>query len=197
MADRTPIATKNLDSYGHAPLPWSRPRDLFAAVIFLPTTFLGTTRPDGRPHASGIGALWIDGDIYFTSGPGTRKSRNLAANPACTISKRLATIDIVLEGEAVRVTDGPTLERVAGAAGRAAGRCRSKATPSWPRTAPRAPARRPGTSTASRSTPPSGTPRPSRTARRAGASRCEGRGDGCFTAFKIRPPLPCDSTVVL
>ena len=113
MADRTPIETKNLDSYGNAPLPWSRPRDLFAAVIFLPATFLGTTRPDGRPHAAGIGALWIDGDIYFTSGPGTRKSRNLAANPACTIAARLATIDIVLEGEAVRVTDGPTLERVA------------------------------------------------------------------------------------
>jgi hypothetical protein len=114
MTDRTPIETKNLDIYGNAPLPWSRPHDLFAAVIFLPhTTFLGTVRPDGRPHAAGIGAIWLDGDIYFTSGPGTRKSRNLAANPACTISAKLATIDIVLEGEAVRVTDGPTLERVA------------------------------------------------------------------------------------
>ncbi len=114
MADRTPIETKNLDIYGDAPLPWSRPRDLFAALIFLPhTTFLGTVRLDGRPHAAGIGAVWLDGDIYFTSGPGARKSRNLAANPACTISTRLATIDIVLEGEAVRVTDGLTLERVA------------------------------------------------------------------------------------
>ena len=113
MADRTPIETKNLDMYGNAPLPWSRPRDHFAALIFLPATFLGTMRPDGRPHAAVIGALWIDGDIYFTSGPGTRKSRNMAANPACTIAMRLATIDIVLEGEAVRVTDGPTLERVA------------------------------------------------------------------------------------
>ena len=114
MADRTPIDTKNLDIYGNAPLPWSRPHDLFAAVIFLPhTTFLGTTRPDGRPHAAGIGAVWLDGDIFITSGPGTRKSRNLAANPACTISAKLATIDIVFEGEAVRVTDGPTLERLA------------------------------------------------------------------------------------
>ena len=171
MADRTPTETKNLDIYGNAPLPWSRPHDLFAAVIFLPgTTFLGTTRPDGRPHAAGIGALWLDGDIYFTSGPGTRKSRNLAANPACTISARLATIDIVLEGEAVRVTDGPTLERLAA-------RCREGG---WPvqvegdaftaRTAPRAPARRPGTCTALRSILPSGSPLRSRTARRAGDS---------------------------
>src|SRR5215218_217676 len=103
MANRPPSGTKNLDSYGNAPLPWSRPRDLCAAGIFLPATFLGTTRPDGRPHAAGIGALWLDGDIYFTSGPGTRKSRNLATNPAGTIFARLATIDRVLEGGAVRV----------------------------------------------------------------------------------------------
>ena len=113
MADRTPIATKNLDIYGHAPLPWSRPRDLLAATVFLPASFLGTTRPGGRPHAAVIGALWTDGDIYFTSGPGTRKSRNLAANPACTISTRLERIDLVLEGEASRVTDQATLEAVA------------------------------------------------------------------------------------
>jgi Pyridoxamine 5'-phosphate oxidase len=76
--------------------------------------FLGTVRPDGRPHAAGIGALWEDGELYFTSGAGTRKARNLAANPACTISVKLEGIDLVLEGEATRVTDGPTLERLAG-----------------------------------------------------------------------------------
>jgi hypothetical protein len=37
----------------------------------------------------------------------------LAANPACTISTRLATIDLIFEGMAVRVIDGPTLERAA------------------------------------------------------------------------------------
>jgi hypothetical protein len=62
----------------------------------------------------GIGAVWHDGDLYFTSGPATRKSRHLAANPACTISTALKGIDLVLEGTATRVTDVPTLERVAG-----------------------------------------------------------------------------------
>lgn len=47
------------------------------------------------------------------SGPGTRKSRNLAANPICTIAAALRGIDLVFEGEATRVTDGPTLERLA------------------------------------------------------------------------------------
>ncbi|MGH2584343.1 MAG: pyridoxamine 5'-phosphate oxidase family protein, partial [Dehalococcoidia bacterium] len=60
-----------------------------------------------------VGTFWLDGDLYFTSGLGTRKSRNLAANPACTISVGLEGIDLVLEGEAVRVTDRATLEEAA------------------------------------------------------------------------------------
>jgi hypothetical protein len=114
MTNRTPVLTKNLDIYGHVPLPWSRPHDILAAGVFFGRpAFLGTVRPDGRPHAAGIGAIWLDGEVYFTSGAGTCKSRNLAANPACTISAGLATIDIVFEGEAARVTDEPTLEQVA------------------------------------------------------------------------------------
>jgi hypothetical protein len=75
--------------------------------------FLGTTRPDGRPHVAAVGALWVDGDFYIVSGAETRKSRNLASNPACTIAVGLEGIDLALEGEALRVTDRPTLERVA------------------------------------------------------------------------------------
>ena len=114
--NQTPIAVKNLDRYGSDALPWSRPRDLLAAGPPQPGTsfFLGTSRPDGQPHAASVGALWLDGDLYFTSGPETRKSRNLAANPVCTIAVGLEGIDLVLEGEATRVTDRPTLERVAG-----------------------------------------------------------------------------------
>jgi Pyridoxamine 5'-phosphate oxidase len=115
MTDREPVETTNLDRYGDAPLPWSRPRDLLRATPAGEhiTFFLGTTRPDGRPHAAGIGALWLDDHLYFTSGPATQKARNMAANPACTISIALEGVDLVLEGEATRVTDQPTLERVA------------------------------------------------------------------------------------
>jgi Pyridoxamine 5'-phosphate oxidase len=113
MPDRQPIEITNLDRYGDAALPWSRPHDILAAGPLDGTTFfLGTVRPDGRPHAAGIGAVWFDGDLYFPSGRGTRKSRNLAANPACTISVRLEGIDVVLEGEASTVDDPATLERV-------------------------------------------------------------------------------------
>jgi hypothetical protein len=113
MSTREPLDTTNLDIYGSDPLPWSRPRDLLAGAQRVDrhtTFFLGTVRPDGRPHAAGIGAVWHDGDFYIVTGPGTRKGRNLAANPACTISASLEGIDMVFEGEASRVTDTPTLE---------------------------------------------------------------------------------------
>jgi Pyridoxamine 5'-phosphate oxidase len=115
MSDRAPIETTNLDIYGHEALPWSRPNDALEGLPLTANTtwFLGTVGTDRQPHAAGVGALWDAGDIYFTSGPGTRKSKHLAANPACSISVRLPGIDLVFEGSAARVTDKPTLERIA------------------------------------------------------------------------------------
>ncbi|HEX3211894.1 MAG TPA: pyridoxamine 5'-phosphate oxidase family protein [Actinomycetota bacterium] len=115
MTERAPVDATNLDRYGDPELPWSRPRDLLEAGPPGPeiTFFLGTAGAVGRPHAAGVGALWADEGLYFTAGPGTKKARNLAANPACTISVKLEGIDMVFEGEASRVTDGPTLERLA------------------------------------------------------------------------------------
>ena len=103
---------KNLDIYGDEPIPWSR------AVEQLETGsaksfWLATVRPDGRPHVAGVGALWVDGKLYFTSGPKTRKSRNLAQNPACVFSVALPNLDLVIEGTAARVTDEDTLQRLA------------------------------------------------------------------------------------
>lgn len=114
MTDREPTETINLDIYGHEPFSWSRPRRALEATGKANDTwFLGTAGSDGRPHAAGVGALWHDGQLYFTSGPGTRKSKNLAANPAASIAVRLADIDLVFEGTTSRVTDRPTLDAVA------------------------------------------------------------------------------------
>jgi hypothetical protein len=114
MTDLAPAETTNLDRFGNADIPWSRPRDILASGVLWPDiiAFLGTVRPDGRPHSAGLGIIWVDGDLYFTSSPSTRKARNLAANPDCTISVRLPGIDLVLEGEASRVTDQAFLEEV-------------------------------------------------------------------------------------
>jgi hypothetical protein len=109
------METTNLDIYGHDPLPWSRARDAMAANPGAGVTyFLGTTNADGTPHAAGVGAVWADDTLWLVTGPGTRKARNLAATPQCTLSCRLPDIDMVLEGHAARVTDGATLERIVG-----------------------------------------------------------------------------------
>src|SRR6202020_437214 len=108
------METKNLDIYGSAPIPWSRARDALAASHGPGFTFfLGTVRADATPHAAGLGAVWADDTMWFVTGPRTRKARNLAANPACTISCRLPGIDVVLEGRAERVSDAEALERLA------------------------------------------------------------------------------------
>jgi hypothetical protein len=66
MSDRQPNDTTNLDIYGDPPLPWSRAHEALAVGAHSLTTtfFLGTVRPDGRPHAAGIGVAWheVDGD---------------------------------------------------------------------------------------------------------------------------------------
>jgi len=105
-------AVKNLDIYGDAPLEWAR------AVKQLEDTtsdqhrtcWLATTDPDGRAHIAGVGALWVDDKFYFTSSPGARKSRNLAADARCAMSVGLGDIDLVVEGTASKVTDQATLD---------------------------------------------------------------------------------------
>jgi hypothetical protein len=61
-----------------------------------------------------VGAVWDQDKVYVVSGPGTRKSRNLAENPVYSIAASLSgPIDAVIEGTAERVTDDAALQRLA------------------------------------------------------------------------------------
>jgi hypothetical protein len=119
MTDHAPSETTNLGRAEDTAIAWSRVRDVLTAPSppdhpggYFPS-YLGTVRPDGRPHATGVGVRWYDGALYFLSGPGTRKSRNLAANPACTIAVRLPDgLDLVLDGEAAPIDDPAILDAV-------------------------------------------------------------------------------------
>src|SRR5215217_262013 len=113
MRHPEPAQMINLDRYGNDAIPWSHVVDALGAGT--PEAVLGTSRPDGRPHAAAVGSICVDGLRYVVSGPGARKSRNLAANPACTLTVKLPGIDVVFEGEAERVTDPEELERIAAA----------------------------------------------------------------------------------
>jgi hypothetical protein len=113
MAGRDPVEVKNLDIYANAPLEWQRVLDALADPPPQLTHFISTVRPDGRPHTTGVGAMYDDGDYYVVTGPNTRRAKNLAGNSACTLAVQLKGVDLVFEGTAARVTDGATLERLA------------------------------------------------------------------------------------
>ena len=77
------------------------------------TCWLATLDRDGSPHLTGIGAVWVDGALYFETGETSRKGRNLARDPRCTLGVATHAFDLVVEGEASRVTDPATVAEMA------------------------------------------------------------------------------------
>jgi PPOX class probable F420-dependent enzyme len=77
------------------------------------TTWLSTVNEDGSPHVTPVGALWLDGTFWFQTGAGTRKGRNVARDPRCSIAVSIRDADVVIEGDAARVTEPAALERIA------------------------------------------------------------------------------------
>jgi Pyridoxamine 5'-phosphate oxidase len=67
--------------------------------------WVATVRPDGRPHVMPVWGVWLDGRVWFSSGLRSRKARNLAAEPRCTVATDDALKPVVVEGTAERVTE--------------------------------------------------------------------------------------------
>jgi hypothetical protein len=119
MIDTRPPEQTNLDGYGHDPIEWRRVIETLQEVGTLDALdaagryWLATTRSDGHPHVMPVGAIWDHGSFFFTAGPGTQKAKNLARDPHCVITVAAPGTDIVVEGDAHRVTDDDELHRVA------------------------------------------------------------------------------------
>ena len=77
------------------------------------TFWLATIDADGSPHVTGIGAIWVDDGFWFETGERTRKARNIARDPRCTLSIATREFDLVVEGEASKVTDPPIVAAMA------------------------------------------------------------------------------------
>lgn len=101
---------------GAPAVSWSEARQ---ALEQAGTYWLSTVRADGRPHVTTLIALWHGDALYFSSGPAEQKCKNLEENPHCILTtgcNRLDDgLDVVVEGEAVRVTDDAGLRVLAGA----------------------------------------------------------------------------------
>jgi PPOX class probable F420-dependent enzyme len=64
-----------------------------------------TVRPDGRPHVMPVWGVWLDDRLWFSSSRQSRKARNLAVDPRCTVTTDDAQNPVVVDGVAERVTD--------------------------------------------------------------------------------------------
>ncbi|TYB48702.1 pyridoxamine 5'-phosphate oxidase family protein [Actinomadura chibensis] len=82
-------------------------------------SWISTVRRDGRPHVTPLVAVWLDGAFHFCTGPSEQKTLNLAGNPHVVLTtgdgRWDGGLDVMVEGEAERVTDRPALERLAAA----------------------------------------------------------------------------------
>lgn len=87
-------------------------RRVAAAEIF----WVVTVRPGGGPHVTPVIAAWHDDVLYFSTGPGEQKARNLAHDAHCALLTGTNSLtdgfDLVVEGEAAPVGDPAVLEEV-------------------------------------------------------------------------------------
>lgn len=94
--------------------PWEEVRQAIeGAQLF----WISTVRTDGRPHVTPLVAVWLDDTIHFCTGPAEQKAVNLRSNPHVVLTTGCNQwdegLDVIVEGNAVRVTDDARLRRLA------------------------------------------------------------------------------------
>jgi general stress protein 26 len=86
---------------------------LEAAELF----WISSVRTDGRPHVTPVVAVCAEGAIWFSTGAVEQKFANMRANPHVVLTTGCNTwdrgMDVVVEGDAVQVTDDTVLQRIA------------------------------------------------------------------------------------
>lgn len=87
---------------GRGLLPWSWAEErLMRSHDF----WLATVTSEGVPHLMPVWAVWLEGRLWFSSSNGSRKVRNLAREPRCTVSTENPLEPVVVQGRARQVTD--------------------------------------------------------------------------------------------
>lgn len=77
-------------------LPWSHVTERMAKAKYY---WVSTVSPDGRPHATPVDGIWLHDRLYFGGDASTRRSRNLAANPAACVHLEDGLDVVIMHGE--------------------------------------------------------------------------------------------------
>lgn len=88
------------DAGGTMSWSWAEQRLITSSAYWV-----GTVRPDGRPHSSPVWGVWFDNCFWFSCDQTSIKARNIAINPAVVITNDDPWEQVVLEGRAERVTE--------------------------------------------------------------------------------------------
>lgn len=79
--------------------------------------WISTVRTDGRPHVTPLVAVWLEDAIHFATGPDEQKAVNIRTNRSVTLTTGCNQweegLDVVVEGEAIQVSDEDVLKRLA------------------------------------------------------------------------------------
>ena len=101
---------------GAEPTSW---QDTLEAIKQAELFWISTVRADGRPHVTPLVAVWLDDALHFSTGAGEQKALNLENNPRVALITGAngwqSGLDVIVEGEAVRVTDPERLRLLAAA----------------------------------------------------------------------------------
>jgi len=76
--------------------------------------WIATSRPDGRPHLMIVWGIWWQDAFWFSTGPRTRKTKNLVGNSHCAIATEQSDEAVILEGTVQEVTDRAVCKELAG-----------------------------------------------------------------------------------
>ena len=67
--------------------------------------WISTARPDGRPHLMIVWGVWWQDAFWFSTGPRTRKAKNIVHDPHVVIGTEKADEAVILEGTAEEIKD--------------------------------------------------------------------------------------------
>ena len=84
------------------PPPWSQAEERLERAR---NYWVATTRPDGRPHATPVWGVWVEGSLYFGTGRSSVKGQNLAHCPELVVHLESGDDVVILEGQVEEVRD--------------------------------------------------------------------------------------------
>jgi nitroimidazol reductase NimA-like FMN-containing flavoprotein (pyridoxamine 5'-phosphate oxidase superfamily) len=112
----TPVTTLD-ERYSDQGAPATSWEDTRRVLEDAELSWITTVRRDGRPHVTPLVAVWLGDALYFSTGDDEQKAVNLRSNPHVILTTGCNTwqsgLDVVVEGDAVAVTDQGLLRRLA------------------------------------------------------------------------------------